>query len=72
MGHTDSKENSDLKDLIHHSRTTGFWSVSKKFLTNTSNVILLNERLAIETLTSEFAAFPSEIEMNLNKLYDKF
>ncbi len=31
--------------------------------------MLLNDKLLIETLTSVFAALPSEIETNLNKLY---
>ena len=54
--------------FVNFSITTGFASVSKKFLTNTSKDILLNDKLAIETFISVFAESPSEIEMNLNKL----
>ena len=34
-----------------------------------SNVMLLNDILAIETFTSWFAVLPSEISTNLNNLY---
>ena len=61
-------DNGSMLQLVNFSITTGFASVSKKFLTNTSNVMLLKDKLAIETFTSVFAALPSEIETNLNKL----
>ena len=57
-----------MLQFVNFSITTGFASVSKKFLTKTSKLILLNDKLAIETLISTFAESPSEIEMNLNNL----
>jgi hypothetical protein len=57
-----------MLQLVNFSITTGFASESKKSLTNTSKVPLLNEMFAIEILTSVFASSPSAIVVNLNKL----
>jgi len=46
---------------VNFSKTTGFESESKKSLTKTSNVPLLNEILEIDNLTSVFASSPSAI-----------
>ena len=61
-------EPGSILQFVNFSITIGFASVSKKFLTNTSNDILLNDKLAIDTLISVFAELPSEIDINLNKL----
>ena len=61
-------EAGSILQLVNFSITTGLASVSKKFLTKTSNVILLKDKFAIETLTSTFAESPSDIEINLKRL----